>query len=44
VAAAVAIGLTVTVTVIGKPAHPEGDVGVTVYVAVPAVLPVVVKI
>jgi hypothetical protein len=44
VAAAVAIGLTVTVTVIGKPTHPEGDVGVTVYVAVPAVLPIVVKV
>ena len=37
------LGLTVTVTVIGVPAHPAA-VGVTVYIAVPAEAPVAVNV
>ena len=39
------IGLTVTVTVKSFPVHgPSGDTGVTVYVAVPALLPVFISV
>ena len=43
VAVTVGIGLTVTVAVDDVPAQDPTD-GVTVYIAVPAVLPVVVKV
>lgn len=43
VAVTTGIGLTVMTTVLADPAHPVA-VGVTVYVAVPAVVPVAVSV